>query len=98
MLREMFLGPQEGRSFNSFLERRGPMRSDLVGFLLILAAAPAFPQTTAGLAAISGAVRDPSGVAVPNASVLVASSSQGVVRTVATNTGGVFTVPALLPG
>jgi hypothetical protein len=34
------------------------MRSKLVGFLLILAGAPAFAQTAAGLAAISGVVRD----------------------------------------
>jgi hypothetical protein len=74
------------------------MRSDLVGFLLIFVAAPALPQTAAGLAAISGVVRDPSGVAVPNANVVVADNSQGAIRTVTTNSGGVFAAPALLPG
>jgi hypothetical protein len=74
------------------------VRSEVIGLFLILAAAPAFPQTAAGLAAISGVVRDPSGVAVPNANVVVASNSQGTRRTVTTTNGGVFTVPALLPG
>src|SRR5215467_3420126 len=95
----MFLGPREGRSRTYCLDKRGgPMRSDLVGFLLILIAAPAFPQTAAGLAAISGVVRDASGVAVPNANVVVSSSSRSAIRTITTNSGGVFTALALLPG
>jgi hypothetical protein len=58
MLREMFLGLQEGRSLISVWKMEGPMRSKLVGFLLILAGAPAFAQTAAGLTAIPGVVRD----------------------------------------
>jgi hypothetical protein len=74
------------------------MRSNLMAYLVLLAAAPVFAQTTAGLAAISGVVRDPSGVAVPGAVVVISSNSQGTIRTVTTNAGGVFTAPALTPG
>jgi hypothetical protein len=74
------------------------VRLDLIACSLLLAAAPALAQSAAGLAAISGVVHDGSGVAVPNANVVIASTSQGRVRTVTTNSGGVFTAPALLPG
>ncbi|HTS65232.1 MAG TPA: carboxypeptidase regulatory-like domain-containing protein [Candidatus Acidoferrales bacterium] len=74
------------------------MRSGLIASLLFLSAAGAFGQTAAGLAAISGVVRDPSGVAVPDATVVISNGAQGTIRTLTTNTGGVFTAPALTPG
>ncbi len=74
------------------------MRSDLTASLLLFVAASAFAQSTAGLAAISGVVRDPSGAVVADAKVVIASDSQGTIRTVTTNSGGIFTAPALLPG
>ncbi len=74
------------------------MRLALIASLLVLAAAPAFGQSTAGLGAISGVVRDPSGSAVADAKVVIASDSQGMVRAVSTNSSGIFTAPALLPG
>ena len=74
------------------------MRSGLKASLLLLVAASAFAQSTAGLAAITGVVRDASGAVVPDAKVVISSASQGTVRTVTTNVEGLFAVPALPPG
>jgi hypothetical protein len=74
------------------------MRSVSIIFLLLLGSGAAFAQTAAGLASISGVVRDPTGAVVPDAKVVIASDSQGTVRTVTTNSGGIFAAPALAPG
>jgi Carboxypeptidase regulatory-like domain len=66
--------------------------------MLICICAPLFGQSAAGVAGISGVVRDPSGAIVAHAKVLISSASHGVVRSLLTNSGGVFTAPALLPG
>ena len=66
--------------------------------LLLISSAPVFAQSAAGVAGISGVVRDPSGAVVPNAKVVVASEGQGTLRTVTTNDAGVFVAPALIPG
>jgi outer membrane receptor protein involved in Fe transport len=58
--------------------------------------APAFAQS-GGVATISGVVHDPSGSVVPNASVVISSISLGQVRSISTNSAGVFTAPALVP-
>jgi outer membrane receptor protein involved in Fe transport len=63
----------------------------------VLLAPASYGQSAAGVAGISGVVRDPSGAAVPNARVVI-SSSQGTVREVFTNEAGVFAAPALVPG
>src|SRR5690349_16800956 len=52
----------------------------------------------AGVAGISGVVRDPTNATVPNAKVVIASEGQGVLRTATTNGEGVFNAPALAPG
>jgi outer membrane receptor protein involved in Fe transport len=69
----------------------------LAPFFLLLAA-PVFAQSAAGVAGISGVVRDPSGASIPNAKVVIGSESQGTLRTLTTNTDGVFTAPELTPG
>ncbi len=66
--------------------------------LFSLMAASCFGQSAAGVAGISGVVKDPSGSTVPNAKVVISSDSRGVVRTVGTNESGLFAAPALLPG
>jgi outer membrane receptor protein involved in Fe transport len=66
--------------------------------LLLSLCAPVFAQSSAGVAGISGTVRDQSGAVVPNAKVIISSASQGVVRTLDTNTAGIFTAPGLTPG
>ena len=74
------------------------MRYVLMTCLWLLAGAVAFAQSTAGTAAISGVVRDPSGAAVPDAKIVITTGTQGTLRTVTSNSGGIFSVPGLLPG
>ncbi|PYV74240.1 MAG: hypothetical protein DMG96_20770 [Acidobacteria bacterium] len=57
----------------------------------------AFAQAVAGLGAVAGTVRDASGAAVPNATVVVSNDSKGVRRTMQTTDAGVFAAPALVP-
>ena len=65
--------------------------------LFVLASATVFAQS-AGVAGISGAVRDASGAVIPNAKISISSTSQGQLRTLTSNSDGVFTAPALKPG
>src|SRR5262249_13631327 len=66
--------------------------------LLVLCVCSAYGQTAAGTAGISGVVKDPSGSAVPGAKVVIASESQGNIRSLETNDAGLFSAPALTPG
>jgi hypothetical protein len=65
-----------------------------VGLYLVFAAF-AFAQSTG---AIEGTVTDPSGAAVPNASVNVKDPSHGVDRTQATDSAGIYYIPSLPVG
>ncbi len=65
--------------------------------LLCLGSSSVFAQAVAGLAGISGTVRDASGSAVPAATVVVANESKGIRRSLETNGSGLFTAPALVP-
>jgi carboxypeptidase family protein/TonB-dependent receptor-like protein len=49
-------------------------------------------------AELSGLITDPSGLAVPNARVIVRSADTGATRTVSSNQPGEYSVPALPPG
>lgn len=69
----------------------------LCALLVAVLSTTAFGQVAAGLAGISGVVRDASGGAVPNAAVTVANESKGIKRTLETNSEGAFTAPALVP-
>src|SRR5579872_6579328 len=68
-----------------------------IASLFVLLSAPVFAQS-AGVAGISGVVKDQSGAIVPNAKVVISSVSQGAIRTLNTNSEGIFTAPALTPG
>ena len=65
--------------------------------LFVFLSATAFAQS-GGVAAISGTVKDPSGSVVPNAKIVISSRSQGEVRSIVSNSAGVFSAPALIPG
>src|SRR5215471_9928469 len=65
---------------------------------LLLLACSAFGQVVIGTAEISGVVRDASGSTVPNAKVVISSAGRGTLRTLTTNAGDAFSVPALPPG
>ena len=47
---------------------------------------------------IVGTVEDPSGAAIPKASITVTNKSTGASRDVSSDESGRFTVPSLLPG
>ena len=67
-------------------------------FLFIAAAAQVWAQASGGQSGISGTVKDSSGAVVPGAKVVISTASQGEVRSITTNSSGVFSAPALLPG
>jgi hypothetical protein len=62
--------------------------------MFLVVAAAAFAET----AQIAGTVTDPSGSAIPGASIAVTNPQTGVRRTVSTNQEGNYTVPLLQPG
>jgi len=74
------------------------MKSNTVAWLWLFLSVPAFAQSAAGVAGITGVVRDPSSAPVPNAKVVVSREDQGPLRTLQTNGEGVFAAPALTPG
>ncbi|HXS93055.1 MAG TPA: TonB-dependent receptor [Candidatus Limnocylindrales bacterium] len=73
------------------------MKLKAVAALLLCVSALAFGQA-AGVAGISGVVHDASGAVVPGAKVTISSTAQGTLRTLTTNSDGVFTAPGLPPG
>ena len=71
------------------------LRMVWAGSLYLVFAAFAFGQSTG---AIQGAITDPSGAAVPNASVTVKDPSHGVDRTQAADSAGIYYVASLPVG
>jgi Carboxypeptidase regulatory-like domain/TonB dependent receptor len=67
-----------------------------VAFLTI-SSLPAAAQTS-GNGNITGTITDPSGAAVPNATVVVKNTDTGVSRTLTTNGDGIYTATFLQPG
>jgi len=73
------------------------MSARTLAFLaLSLAPISAIAQTTAGQ--ITGIVTDPTGAAVPAASVVARNTATGVIRQTASNESGNYSVPLLEPG
>jgi len=68
----------------------------LIVFALTLIATPLFAQKITGT--ISGVVSDPTGAVVPQATVTIANTETGLVRTVTTNEIGEYTAPDLPNG
>src|SRR5579863_5977816 len=73
------------------------MNWKIIAPLFVVLSATAFAQS-GGVATISGTVHDPSGAVVPNAKVVISSAAQGQVRSIQTNSAGVFSAAALIPG
>ena len=65
--------------------------------ILAICGLPVFGQVTP-TGSISGAVTDPQGAVVPNATVTVNNKSNGVTRTATTSDSGAFTIPQLPAG
>ncbi|MGB6945974.1 MAG: TonB-dependent receptor [Bryobacteraceae bacterium] len=66
-------------------------------FAMLLMITPLFGQSGA-VSQISGTVRDPSGLAVPGASVTVTHTDTGLARTAETGADGVYLLPSLPVG
>src|SRR5277367_3553869 len=69
----------------------------IVPVFLLVSLAPGIAQINAN-ATISGHVTDPSGAAIPSASVGIANDTTGVTSTVATNAAGYYVAAFLKPG
>src|SRR5438270_14001685 len=54
-------------------------------------------QNIAGTGSISGVINDPTGAAVPGASVLIENQSKGIRRELKTTDDGLFSAPSLVP-
>ncbi len=65
-------------------------------FVFIVFTGQCFGQSTN--ATVSGTVADSTGAVLPGVSVTATNNGTGVVNTVVTNEGGVYTLPSLLPG
>src|SRR5216683_2840070 len=77
--------------------RAGGLATLAGALFMFLAVCPgAFAQVTGGT--ISGSVTDPSGAAVPGASVSIMNRAKGESRTATSNDNGFYSVPNLTPG
>jgi outer membrane receptor protein involved in Fe transport len=74
------------------------MRFYSIVTLLSLFSVLGFGQSAAGVAGISGSVKDSAGAFVPGAKVVITNEAQGISRNLTTNDAGLFTAPALIPG
>ncbi|HLY15849.1 MAG TPA: carboxypeptidase regulatory-like domain-containing protein [Bryobacteraceae bacterium] len=72
------------------------LRFGLLATLLVFCAASVFGQ--AETSQITGTVYDPSGAAIPNATITVKSVDTGTVRELTTSTNGTYLATDLLPG
>src|ERR1035437_3318 len=86
------------RSISSRLPQVPTWVAVALALVLLAGTGPSLFGQSAGVAGISGVVRDPSGAVVPNAKVEISSKGQGTLRNLTTNDAGVFTAPALTPG
>src|SRR5436190_7771379 len=94
----MWQSTQQGRiriPMKSIISNR---LSVLCGMALMLLASPLRAQSLAGLAAISGTVRDPTGATVGEAVVTVSNRNIGLERKIITNNEGYFIASSLPPG
>src|SRR5579875_617063 len=66
-----------------------------IAFVAILSPPPSSAQVNGQ---ITGLITDPSGAAVPSATVIVQNDQTGIVRKVTSNDSGVYLVPLLPPG
>ena len=74
------------------------LRSLCTGLVLATAAALPLVAQTAATGNINGVVTDPSGAAVPGATVTIINNDTNVTRTLKTNSVGEYTLPFLIPG
>lgn len=72
-------------------------RLQILALALVVLALSAWGQGVAGMAGVTGVVRDASGAAVPGAAVVVSNEAKGIRRAMESNESGVFSAPSLPP-
>ncbi len=80
------------------MDRTAQAQAVLVVVLLLAGASSTFAQGGGGSGTLVGTVVDISGAAVPGATVNAIEQSTGSIRSVVSDTAGVFRLPALTPG
>src|SRR5579863_9906346 len=75
----------------------GLLAGTLLLFGMLLAAISAHGQSLAGLAALSGTVRDSTGALITDAAVEISNPSLGIDRKITTNSEGYFLASSLPP-
>src|SRR5215216_5105509 len=66
--------------------------------MVLVALAPAYAQSQATTAEISGQVTDAQGGVLPGVTVTMTNPATGYTRSVVTGAGGLYTVPLIPPG
>jgi outer membrane receptor protein involved in Fe transport len=91
--------PTAGRFDARLLSSRAQLNLRAVATILMLIclALPGLAQSLAGLAALSGTVRDSSGAVVQGAAVTVTNASLGIDRKITATSDGYFLAPSLPP-
>jgi Carboxypeptidase regulatory-like domain/TonB-dependent Receptor Plug Domain len=89
-------GKEKSSSMAMFRRTSGRVLFLLVLGAFVLASSPLAAQITRG--AISGVVRDPSGLVVPGATVTVTNTETRLIQSAATDADGFYRVAALEPG
>jgi hypothetical protein len=89
-----FLSPTFAGSFGQAVRRNGSRLAILLAALFVSFAIPALAQE----ATILGTVTDPSGAAVPNATITITNTDTGVARSLPTNSDGQYVAPDLIIG
>src|SRR5215831_4357502 len=74
------------------------MRRMLSVCTLVVGLSTVFAQSQLGTGAIAGIVQDPSGGIITGAQLTIKNTETGMVRTVASGSGGQFFAPVLPPG
>ncbi len=77
---------------------RGQLAAVALLAVLLAVAVPSLMAQSAGTSALAGTVTDPSGAAIPNATVTITNSATGQTRTTTTGTDGTYRFTLLPPG
>src|SRR5271157_1333742 len=87
---------KESRKLNSSLNAIVFRAGGLALILLVLMAAPAFPQSSNG--SVRGIVQDPTSAVIPNVTVVLTNTVTGVELKNVSNGVGLYVFPSVIPG
>src|SRR5271157_1167070 len=87
---------KESRKLNSSLNAIVFRAGGLALILLVLMAAPAFPQSSNG--SVRGTVQDPTSAVIPNVTVVLTNTATGVELKTVSNGAGLYVFPSVVAG